>query len=282
METLELSVAGSRDSGDVLARLDDVSFAYKSGTLALDGVTLDVRRGEFLSLVGPSGCGKSTILRLLSQLSTPTKGSIEWPQQQGDAAPQQHQHHHHRDAARQVSVVFQDATLLPWRSSIANASLPLELAGVGKRERRQAAIDALHTVGLGSHLNALPRHLSGGMRMRVAIARALVVNPDLLLMDEPFGALDAITRERLQEELLRIWEHAACTVVFVTHSVDEAAFLSSRIAVMTPRPGRIAQLFDVPTPYPRVADIRNTDAFRDLREVVHRSLFAHLDDETRR
>lgn len=268
MEMLELSAAGSRDSSDVLARLDGVSFAYKSGTLALSGVSLDVRRGEFLSLVGPSGCGKSTILRLLSQLSTPTKGAIEWPQQPGGAG-------------HQVSVVFQDATLLPWRSSIANASLPLELAGVGKRERRKAAIDALETVGLGSHLDALPRHLSGGMRMRVAIARALVVKPDLLLMDEPFGALDAITRERLQEELLRIWEHADCTVVFVTHSVDEAVFLSSRIAVMTPRPGRIARLFDVPMSYPRVSEIRNADAFRDLREVVHRSLFSHLDDETR-
>jgi len=267
MEMLQLSVPGSRDSSDVLARLNDVTFAYGSGTVALDGATFDVRRGELLSLVGPSGCGKSTILRLLSELSVPTSGSIEWASRR--SSPAEHT----------VSVVFQDATLLPWRSSVDNASLPLELAGVGRRERREAAIAALNTVGLGSHLHALPRQLSGGMRMRVAIARALVVHPDLLVMDEPFGALDAITRERLQEELLRIWDQADCTVVFVTHSVDEAVFLSTRIAVMTPRPGRVARVFDVPIAYPRTSEIRNSDAFRDLREVVHRSLFAHLDDQ---
>jgi NitT/TauT family transport system ATP-binding protein len=252
-------------NNDVLAILEGVTFKYGSGTVALDDVTLDVHRGEFLTLIGPSGCGKSTILRLLSDLGHPTNGSIHWAERPPDAG------------TFPVSVVFQDATLLPWRSSIDNAALPLELSGVGKRARREAAVTALKTVGLASHLDALPRHLSGGMRMRVSIARALVVHPDLLLMDEPFGALDAITRERLQEELLRIWQEANCTVVFVTHSVDEAVFLSSRIALMTPRPGRIAQTFDVDMPYPRTTEIRNSDAFRDLREIVHRSLFGYLD-----
>lgn len=266
METLQLSDRSAGMSSDVLAQIGEVSFAYASGTLALEGVSFDVHRGEFLSLVGPSGCGKSTILRLLSELSAPTRGAIQWSARASGGA------------GHTVSVVFQDPTLLPWRSSISNASLPLELAGVGKRERRRAAISALRTVGLGSHLEALPRQLSGGMRMRVAIARALVVDPDLLVMDEPFGALDAITRERLQEELLRIWEQAGCTVVFVTHSVDEAVFLSTRIAVMTPRPGRVSELFEVPMPYPRTSDLRNSATFHEMREVVHRSLFAHLDD----
>jgi NitT/TauT family transport system ATP-binding protein len=256
--------ARTSTGGEVLAHLDDVSFAYDSGTVALEMVSCDVRRGEFLSLVGPSGCGKSTILRLLSELSRPSSGSIEWAK---PAAGDSHA----------VSVVFQDATLLPWRSSLSNVGLPLELAGVGRRERREIAGEALERVGLGSHVDALPRELSGGMRMRVAIARALVGKPDLLVMDEPFGALDAITRERLQEELLEIWAAADCTVLFVTHSVDEAVFLSSRIAVMTPRPGRIARVFEVDMPSPRRPEIRNSDQFRDMREVVHRSLFEHLD-----
>lgn len=265
MEMLQMSVPRSNGRGEVLARLNDVSFAYGSGTLALEHVTCDVRRGEFLTVIGPSGCGKSTILRLLSELSRPTRGSLDWARPASDGA------------AHTVSVVFQDPTLLPWRSSLSNVGLPLELAGVGRRERQAAARAALDRVGLSSHVDALPRHLSGGMRMRVSIARALVGNPDLLVMDEPFGALDAITRERLQEELLRIWADADCTVVFVTHSVDEAVFLSSRIAVMTPRPGRIERVLDVTMPYPRTADIRSSDQFRDLREVVRRSLFDHLE-----
>jgi NitT/TauT family transport system ATP-binding protein len=264
-------VPAQPNQSEVLARLDEVTFAYGSGTVALEKVSLDVRRGEFLTLIGPSGCGKSTVLRLLSELSRPTHGELRWAGRSAGPA----------DGAGSgkfpVSVVFQDATLLPWRSSIDNAALPLELAGVGKQQRRAAAVDALNTVGLGSHLNALPRQLSGGMRMRVAIARALVVDPDLLVMDEPFGALDAITRERLQEQLLHIWADADCTVVFVTHSVDEAVFLSSRIALMTPRPGRIARTFDVDIPYPRTNEIRNSDVFRSLRESVHHSLFEHLD-----
>jgi NitT/TauT family transport system ATP-binding protein len=264
-------VSASTNQPEVLATLDDLTFAYASGTVALEQVTLDVRRGEFLSLIGPSGCGKSTILRLLSELSRPTQGEIRWSGRVGGSTGTQD------EGKFPVSVVFQDATLLPWRSSIDNAALPLELAGVGKQQRRAAAVEALKTVGLGSHLDALPRHLSGGMRMRVAIARALVVDPDLLVMDEPFGALDAITRERLQEQLLRIWTDANCTVVFVTHSVDEAVFLSSRIALMTPRPGRIARTFDVDIPYPRTNEFRNSDVFRSLRESVHRSLFEHLD-----
>jgi NitT/TauT family transport system ATP-binding protein len=265
------TMPATADQPEALASLQNVTFAYGSGTVALENVTLDVRKGEFLSLIGPSGCGKSTILRLLSELSRPTQGEIRWADRAAGSG------HSNSSGTFPVSVVFQDATLLPWRSSIDNAALPLELAGVGKQQRRAAAGEALNKVGLGSYLSALPRQLSGGMRMRVAIARALVVNPDLLLMDEPFGALDAITRERLQEQLLNIWQEANCTVAFVTHSVDEAVFLSSRVAVMTPQPGRIAQTFDVDMPYPRTNEVRNSDVFRSLRENVHRALFEHLD-----
>ena len=256
---------------EALARLQAVTFAYGSGAVALENVTLDLRRGEFLSFIGPSGCGKSTMLRLLSGLSRPTRGEILWADRakrsSGGTVP----------GTFPVSIVFQDPTLLPWRTSIDNAALPLELAGVSRQERQAAAVTALKRVGLGSHLSALPRHLSGGMRMRVAIARALVVNPDLLLMDEPFGAVDAITRERLQEQLLRIWQDANCTVAFVTHSVDEAVFLSSRIALMTPRPGHVVRTFDVEIPYPRSTEVRDSTAFRSKRESVHRSLFEQLE-----
>ena len=265
------TMPATTDQPEALASLQNVTFAYGSGTVALENVTLDVRKGEFLSLIGPSGCGKSTILRLLSELSRPTHGEIRWADRAAGSG------HSNRSGTFPVSVVFQDATLLPWRSSVDNAALPLELAGMGKQQRRAAAGEALNKVGLGSYLSALPRQLSGGMRMRVAIARALVVNPDLLLMDEPFGALDAITRERLQEQLLNIWQEANCTVAFVTHSVDEAVFLSSRVAVMTPQPGRIAQTFDVDMRYPRTDEVRNSDVFRSLREKVHRALFEHLD-----
>jgi NitT/TauT family transport system ATP-binding protein len=255
-------------SGETIARLGRVTFAYGTSAVpAIDSVSIDVRRGELLTLVGPSGCGKSTVLRLLAGLSKPTSGAlsfgpdVDWS---GGSA---------------VGVVFQDATLLPWRKAVDNVALPLELQGVSRSMRRAQALEALQLVGLADHTDSLPRELSGGMRMRVAIARALVNEPSLLLMDEPFGALDAITREALQVELLRIWEARRCTIVFVTHSVSEAVFLSSRIVVMTPHPGRVAATVPVDIPYPRGIEIRTSRSFSEAEASVYSTLNQGVPEE---
>ena len=248
--------------GDVLVRLDHVRHTFANGATALADVSLDVHRGDFLSLVGPSGCGKSTIMRMIAGLTRPSGGRIEIA--------------HDSDSRQPVSVVFQDATLLPWRSVLANVALPLELGGVRRREREEAARAAIELVGLGGHTKALPRQLSGGMRMRVSIARALVVHPPLLLMDEPFGALDEITRQQLQSELLRIWSQERCTIVFVTHNVTEAVFLSTGIAVMTPSPGEIAQTFEVPMGYPRADELRTSPEFTGVVASVSAALHRRM------
>jgi len=206
-----------------LVALDAVSKRFPNGTQALAGMALDLRQGEFLTLLGPSGCGKSTVLRLVAGLAEPTQGRVLRPQ------PRQ---------PGQIGFVFQDATLLPWRTVLGNVALPLRLAGVERTEARERARQSLAPLGLDAFARAYPRELSGGMKMRVAIARALVTRPRLLLMDEPFAALDEITRQRLNDEVLALWQAAGLTVLFVTHSVFEAAYLSSRVVVMTPRPGR--------------------------------------------
>ncbi len=244
--------------GEILARLEYVRHTFENGTTALSDVSLEVRRGDLLSLVGPSGCGKSTIMRMLAGLTQPSEGTIEVVHNTANPQP--------------VSVVFQDATLLPWRSVLANVALPLELRNVRRREREEAARSALELVGLAGHARALPRQLSGGMRMRVSIARALVGHPPLLLMDEPFGALDEITRQQLQSELLRIWSLEKCTIVFVTHNVTEAVFLSNRIAVMTPSPGRIAEVFKVRIAYPRSNELRTAPNFSQMVASVSAAL----------
>jgi len=218
-----------------LVRLNDVSKVYANGTVALAGATFTMRAGEFVSLVGPSGCGKSTILRIVAGLGAPSDGGI---QVEGLPPAQARRRHH------DMAYVFQDATLLPWSTVRGNVELPLKLRGVGRVERQAIAREALDTVGLSQVLNMYPRELSGGMRMRVSIARALAAKPTLLLMDEPFGALDEITRQRLNDELLRIRDLAGWTVLFVTHNVVEAVFLSTRVLVMSHRPGRI--IADVP------------------------------------
>jgi len=201
-------------------------------------------------------------MRVIAGLTRPTEGTI-------DVA-------HDTDNPQPVSVVFQDATLLPWRSVLANVALPLELRKIRRRDREEAARSALELVGLAGNARALPRQLSGGMRMRVSIARALVGHPPLLLMDEPFGALDEITRQQLQSELLRIWSREKCTIVFITHSVTEAVFLSNRIAVMTPSPGRIAELFEVPIAYPRSDDLRTAPEFSKLVASISVALHQYL------
>jgi NitT/TauT family transport system ATP-binding protein len=193
---------------------------------ALRDVSLTINAGDFVALLGPSGCGKSTLLRLIANLERPDTGYLTW-----DAG--------HQPKPGEIGFVFQDATLLPWASATDNVYLPLRLAGVPRADANPRVLDALHRVGLSGFETARPRQLSGGMRMRVSIARALVTRPRLLLMDEPFAALDEFTRNKLQEDLLTLWQELRCTVVFVTHSIYEAAFLARLIVLMTPRPGRI-------------------------------------------
>jgi len=229
--------------------LASVSKQYGSGRLILDRLTLSVAKGEFISLVGPSGCGKSTVLKLVSGLSPATSGEIRVD----GMTP--------KNARETMSFIFQDATLLPWRSVRDNVGLGLELERV-TAEKRNARVDSLlDLVGLSHVGKAYPRELSGGMKMRVSIARALATGPRLLLMDEPFAALDEISRDRLNEELLRLREEQKWTVVFVTHSVAEAVFLSTRIVVLAPNPGRIHADVPIGLPYPRTAELRESLAY---------------------
>ncbi len=225
-----------------LVSVEGVRKVFRSGTVALDGVDLAVGRGDFLSILGPSGCGKSTLLRLIAGLTEPTAGTIR-----GIDALQ-----------RRVSFVFQEPTLMPWATVWDNVYLPLRLVGEGREAAEPRMAATIGAVGLGGFERAYPRELSGGMRMRVSIARALVTDPELLLLDEPFAALDEITRFRLNEDLLRLWEAKHWTVIFVTHSVFESAFLSSRVVVMAPRPGRVVADVPVDLPYPREGALRTS------------------------
>jgi NitT/TauT family transport system ATP-binding protein len=229
---------------------------------ALEGITLDVRAGEFVSLIGPSGCGKSTLLRVVADLQRPTSGEVTV---NGAAAARAR-------LDRSYGFVFQSATLFDWRTVLDNVRLPLEVMGVPRREREARAREMLDLVGLSAFGAHRPWQLSGGMQQRVSIARALSFRPSLLLMDEPFGALDEMTRERMQTEVLRIWRETGTTVVFVTHSIPEAVFLSTRVLVMSPRPGRIADVVDVGLPRVRDDDTREDQAFYDLVTRVRESL----------
>ena len=222
---------------------------------ALHDIDLTVRRGEFVTLVGPSGCGKSTLLRLVAGLVPAAAGALDV------ASPR-----------RAIAFVFQDPTLLPWRTVHANVRLPLELARRPEAEQRAAADAALALVGLGDFAAAHPSELSGGMKMRASLARALVARPELLLLDEPFGALDELTRERLDEELLRLWERDRWTALAVTHSVAEAVLLSDRVVVLSPRPGRIVADLPIDLPRPRRAELMATPAFAALTGEVRARL----------
>lgn len=217
-------------------------------------IDLHIREGEFVSLLGPSGCGKSTLLRMMAGLLPPTAGRVSVQGQSPDSA----------SARRELSFVFQEPTLMPWASVATNVRLPLDLAGVPRSEADARVAEALALVGLAGFAAQRPRELSGGMQMRVSIARGLVTRPRLLLMDEPFGALDEITRHRLDTELLALWRAQGLTVVFVTHSLGEAAFLSSRIVVMAPRPGCIVDDIALDTPWPRDAHHRTSPAFNTV------------------
>ncbi|MCT2537788.1 ABC transporter ATP-binding protein [Aquibacillus koreensis] len=243
--------------------MTDVGKVFPNGNVAVNNINIDISAGEFISFVGPSGCGKSTIFKMISGLIDNTKGNIEILGSDMNDTGQKR---------TDVGFVFQDATLLPWRSVLDNVMLPLEFQKMSKQEKKQEALRALELVGLEDYTKSLPRQLSGGMRMRVSIARALVAKPKLLLMDEPFGALDEITRQSLQTELLRIWEKQKMTVLFITHNVFEAVYLSTRIAVMTPSPGKIASTVDVPLAFPRNDEIRTTHQFSDIVAQVSHDL----------
>ena len=230
---------------------------YDTGTRALAQVDLDIRHGEFLTLVGPSGCGKSTLLSLIAGLSRPTAGRVRW--WGADFA-------HTGGMGRKIGFVFQSPTLMPWARVTTNVRLPLDLAGASRRDADAAVAKALTRVHLTPFGDHLPRQLSGGMQMRASIARALVTEPDLLLMDEPFGALDEFTRQRLDTELLDLWSAQRMTIVFVTHSIHEAVFLSSRVAVMGTHPGRMLDSWAIDSPYPREPSFRLTRAFAEHAE----------------
>ena len=224
-----------------------VAMTYRGGTRALEPVDLAVREGEFVTLLGPSGCGKSTLLRILAGLAAPTAGGVAWWEGGIDRVG---------EAGRKLSFVFQDPTLMPWTSVAANVRLPLDLAGCSRVESDRRVAAALELVGLEGFASSYPRELSGGMQMRVSIARALVTEPNLLLMDEPFGALDEITRARLDADLLRLWSRRRLTVVFVTHSLYEAVFLSTRVVVLSARPGRVVGEVAIDEPFPRDESFR--------------------------
>ena len=232
--------ATALQTSPLLLALHGVGKTFPNGTLALANLNFNVRRGEFLSLLGPSGCGKSTVLRIIAGLTAPSYGSVEWP----DPST-------HAGKSNRIGFVFQDPTLMPWASVFNNASLPLVLSCMAAARIAGRVTTALDRVGLTKFAEAYPRELSGGMRMRVSIARALVTEPQLLLMDEPFAALDEITRFKLNNDLLQVWQATGTTVVFVTHSVFESVYLSNRILVITARPGRIFTELAIDAPYPR-------------------------------
>jgi NitT/TauT family transport system ATP-binding protein len=236
---------------------------YPNGTHALLPVNLTVREGEFVTLLGPSGCGKSTLLKMVAGLLPPSDGRLLlWrkPVDQLDST------------GKRLSFVFQEATLMPWAKVRANVRLPLDLAGVSAAESEPRVQSALQLVGLDKFGSNLPRELSGGMQMRVSIARGLVTQPQLLLMDEPFGALDEITRNRLDSDLLQLWQRQKLTVVFVTHSIYEAVYLSTRVVVMAARPGRVVEEVAIDEPYPRGADFRVSTAFSAYAKRLQDSL----------
>ena len=246
-----------------LLTLSGISKTFATGTTALMGVDLKIIPGEFVSILGASGCGKSTLLRLIAGLGAPSTGTIDWPQSTYDASG---------NAEPALGFVFQEPTLLPWRTVAENVYLPLSLAGASRREVRDRIMQALDQVGLRGFAEAYPRQLSGGMKMRVSIARALVTRPKLLLMDEPFAALDEITRSKLNDELLELFSRQGLTVIFVTHSVYESVYLSNRIIVMSSRPGRVTADVPIALGYPRTEEFRTSAQYNEYCRVVSAAL----------
>jgi len=248
-------------AGGIAVSLRGVTKVYDSGVMALGPLDLDVRKGEFVALVGPSGCGKSTALRLIAGLIAPTSGSVRISHHAGEVRP-----------GRAIGFVFQEPTLMPWASVRENVGLPLKLSRVPAPEADARVREALEQVGLAEFAGAYPRELSGGMKMRVSLARALVTDPDILLMDEPFAALDEITRFRLNNDLLALWRNLRKTVVFVTHSVFESVYLSQRVIVMTQRPGRLDAEIKIETSEPREEEFRTSAAYAEYCRKVSAAL----------
>jgi NitT/TauT family transport system ATP-binding protein len=258
---------GARSLPRAIATLRGVGKTFPNGVVAVKDLDLDIKAGEFVTLLGPSGCGKSTALRMLAGLVPPSQGTIAWREQ---------------GASGDLSFVFQEPTLMPWATVAGNVRLPLMLLGRAPQASAPRLQQTLDRVGLGAFAGAYPRELSGGMKMRVSIARALVTDPKLLLMDEPFAALDEITRFKLNDDLLALWSELRKTVVFVTHSVFESVYLSQRIVVMTPRPGRIFQEIVIDAPYPRDESFRTSAEYAALCRTVSQALAAATAEDGRR
>lgn len=256
---------------DSLITFRNVSKKYANGTLALNNINFTIEDGEFISLLGPSGCGKSTLLRMIAGLGSVTSGAIDWTVG-GSGIP----------SAPDVGFVFQEPTLMPWATVFKNVYLPLKLAGIRRREAKPRIDDALAMVGLELFADAYPRQLSGGMKMRVSIARALVVHPKVLLLDEPFAALDEITRFRLNNDLLALWQRQRWTLIFVTHSVFESVFLSQRILVMSARPGRVLWDLPISAPYPRDDSFRNSPSYHEFCRTTSAALGRAMGGKTDR
>jgi NitT/TauT family transport system ATP-binding protein len=252
-------------TGGVAVSLRGVTKVYDNGVMALGPLDLDVGKGEFVSLLGPSGCGKSTALRLIAGLNVSTSGTVGVANPAGEARTG-------RRIGHAIGFVFQEPTLMPWSSVRENVRLPLKLAHASPAEANARVNDALTKVGLAEFADAYPRELSGGMKMRVSLARALVTDPDILLMDEPFAALDEITRFRLNNDLLALWRDLRKTVIFVTHSVFESVYLSQRVIVMTPRPGRIHAEFRIDAAEPRGEDFRTSVDYAGYCRMVSKAL----------
>ena len=265
--SLALNTQPAETPGKPIVRLDHVSKTFSNGTVALKDMSLAIREGEFVSLLGPSGCGKSTALRIIAGLGEASTGRVEWPTTGHDATGK---------AEREIGFVFQEPTLMPWASVFKNVWLPLRLSGTSKAAARERVMSALEMVGLDKFADAYPRELSGGMKMRVSIARALVTRPRVLLMDEPFAALDEITRQKLNDDLLRLWQQFGWTVVFVTHSVFESVYLSSRVVIMAARPGRTIDEVEIDAPHPRGVAFRTSPEYGAFCRHVSQSLLSAI------
>lgn len=259
------SAAAPGEAYGVGISLAGVRRIFPGGILAVGGVDCEIKAGSFVAFIGPSGCGKSTLLRLIAGLDAPSEGSVRVDSESSVSTTI-------KNTKKSIAFVFQDAHLLPWRTVLDNAALPLELAGINRKERRARAREALSDVGLSNAETRMPAELSGGMRMRVSIARALVTHPSLLLMDEPFGALDELTRNRLDEKLLALWEERKMTVLFVTHSISEAVFLAQRVLVFSPLPARIVHDHSIDFQSERNARLRAEPQFARHVLALHEAL----------
>jgi NitT/TauT family transport system ATP-binding protein len=252
MEPVSTPVADSTSPVFEVENLYKVFHTDAGAVMALRDVNLDVRPGEFLSFVGPSGCGKSTLLNIIAGLLPASSGEVRF---KGTAID---------EPSRDIGMMFQTSVLFPWRTILQNVLMPVEIFGWDKKEYTPKALELLKAVGLESFVKAYPSQLSGGMQQRASLARVLLYDPEVLLLDEPFGALDEFTRENMNLELLKIWTQTGKTVVFVTHNINEAVFLSDRVVVMTPRPGEVARVLDVDLPRPRRLEVMKDQRFADL------------------